>query len=106
MIAYSPAPVIAAVVTRARRKIIAYFFAMHAISAEDAVAYKPQRFIETRQFDRLRAKGIVRDGKPGTYWLDVAACEADRERRRRILVPVVIVATVVIAMALLLAYRG
>jgi hypothetical protein len=106
MIAAPPTPVIAAVIARARRKIISHFFAMHAVSAADAVAYKPGRPIEARQFERMRAKGIVREAAPGTYWVDVAAYDADKERRRRILVPILIAVVVMFAMAITLAYKG
>src|SRR6188768_4331951 len=103
----SPAPTIAAMIVRARRKIAAYFFVEHAVSAEEAVAYVPQRPIERREFARMQKRGVIRDAGGGKYWLDTAAYQADSDRRRRILVPVVIVLVVVAAVALMLAgYRG
>ena len=39
MIPGSPAPAIAAMIMRARRKIAGHFFVHHATSAEDAVAF-------------------------------------------------------------------
>ncbi|MES2989686.1 MAG: hypothetical protein V4808_17475 [Pseudomonadota bacterium] len=97
MIAASPAPAIAAMIMRARRKIAGHFFVHHATSAEDAVAFVPQRRIMRRQFEQMQARGIVRDAGSGKYWLDTAAYQADGDRRRRILVPVVIVLAVVAA---------
>ncbi|HEX8302046.1 hypothetical protein [Sphingomonas sp.] len=107
MIMGSPAPAIAAMVMRARRKIAGHFFVHHATSAEAAVAFVPQRPIMRRQFERMQARGIVRDSGNGKYWLDTAAYQADIDRRRRILVPVVIVLVVAAAVAIMLAgYRG
>jgi hypothetical protein len=107
MVVGSPAPAIAAMVMRARRKIAGHFFVHHATSAEDAVAYVPQRMIMRRQFEHMRARGILRDAGSGKYWLDTAAYQADIDRRRRILVPVVIVLAVALALAIALAgYRG
>lgn len=106
MIAYSPAPTIAAMIVRARRRIAAYFFVEHAVSAEEAVAYVPQRPIERREFERMQKRGVIRDAGGGKYWLDTAAYQADADRRRRILVPLVIVLAVAAAVALTFAYRG
>ena len=106
MIAYSPAPAIAAMIVRARRRIAAYFFVEHAVSAEEAVAYVPQRPIERREFERMRKRGVIRDAGGGKYWLDTAAYQADAERRGRALVPVVIVLAIAAALALTFAYRG
>ena len=108
MIASSPAPsIIAAAMVRARRKIAAYFFVEHAISADDAVPYVPQRRIERREFERMQQRGVIRSTRDGKYWLDTAAYQADADRRRRILVPVVIVLVVAAALLLMLVgYRG
>lgn len=108
MIASSPAPgIIAAVLMRARRKIAAYFFVEHAISADEAVPYVPQQRIERNEFERMQARGVIRSAGDGKYWLDTAAYQADADRRRRILVPVVIVLVVAAALATMFAgYRG
>ena len=106
MIAYSPAPAIAAAIVRARRKIAAYFFVEHAISADEAVAYVPRGRIERTEFGRMRARGVIRETDQGKYWLDTAAFQADADRRRAILVPVVIVLAVAAAVVLTFAYRG
>ena len=106
MIVGSPVPTIAAMVMRARRRIAAHFFVHHATSAEDAVAFVPDRPIARRQLERMQARGIVREAGRGKYWLDTAAYQADIDRRRTILVPVVITTTVLIAGLLLFFYRG
>ncbi|MBO9711378.1 hypothetical protein [Sphingomonas sp.] len=95
----------AAGAARARRQIIAYFHATHAIGAEDAVAYQPQRFVEQRVFDRMLRSGVVRQAGEGRYWLDLDALRAEEERRRRIMVPVLIAVSVAMAVILVLFYR-
>ncbi|AJP70948.1 hypothetical protein [Sphingomonas hengshuiensis] len=106
MIAYSPAPAIAAMLVRARRKIVGHFFAMHAISADEAVAFEPDSHILRRQFETMQARGIVRAGAPGTFWVDVAALNADHERRRWRLVPIAIVLIVIGVVVPLFLYKG
>lgn len=104
---YSPAPAIAAAIVRARRKNAAHFFVHHAVSADEAVPFVPQRPIARREFERMQARGVIRSAGDGKYWLDTVAYQADADRRRRILVPVVIAMVVVAALAIMLAgYRG
>lgn len=99
-------PPIAAMVIRARRKVAAHFLAQHAVSPDEAVTFVPDRTIVRRQFERMRHKGVVRDGPGGTYWLDVAALRADDEGRRRVLIPVAIVVLLIAAAIPLFFYRG
>jgi hypothetical protein len=107
MIAASPVPtIVAGMVARARRKITAHFLVHHATSAEDAVAFKPQRPIEQRQFDRLRGKGVIREAGAGRYWLDTAAFQADTDARRKRLIPIVLILTLIAAAIPLFFYQG
>jgi hypothetical protein len=96
----------AAAVARSGRKVVAYFYAMHAISAEDAVSYKPERPVDARQFERMRAGGLVHEASPGKFWLDIPAYEADRSARRRRLVPIVILLALIAAAIPLFFYQG
>jgi glutamate formiminotransferase len=105
MIAYSPAPVIAAMIQRARRKIVTHFFVHHAFGAEDAVPFVPGNAIMRRQFEEMRKRGIVRDGPSGNFWIDTAAYQADRDRRHRRLVPIVLVLALLAAAIPLFFYR-
>lgn len=89
----------------ARRRISAYFLAMHAISAEDATAYSPQP-AEKAEFERLLALGIVRQPVKGHYWIDRDALKAAETAAEQRLVPGVILACLVAAGLLLLLYRG
>ncbi|MEI9928694.1 MAG: hypothetical protein WDN44_14610 [Sphingomonas sp.] len=96
----------AGAVVRARRRIVSYFFAMHAVTAGDAVPYLPETTLQRRQFDRMKTRGIIREAEAATYWIDVAAYDEDNRRRRSrialILAPILIVSILVIAWA---AYR-
>jgi hypothetical protein len=106
MIIAPPPPTIAAMVMRARRKIAAHFFVHHAVSAEDAVAFVPQRPVMRREFEQMQGRGVIREASSGKYWIDTAAYQADADRRRRILVPIVIVLVVIVAGLITLGYRG
>lgn len=101
----SSAPVvIGAVAARARRNIRAYFFTQHAVSAEEAVPYLPQRTVERTQFEHLQRAGIVREAGKGCYWFDLVAWQKQQDRRRAILVPITIAACVLIAGLITLLY--
>jgi hypothetical protein len=89
----------------ARRRISAYFLAMHAISAEDATAYNPGTG-ERAEFERLLALGIIRQPIKGHYWIDRAALKAAEVAAVQRLVPGVILACLVGAALLVLFYRG
>jgi hypothetical protein len=65
-----------------RHRIAGHLLAMHAISPGDAVAYTPQTAKAAAEFDRLRARGIVREAIRGHYWLDWAAFNAETDARR------------------------
>jgi hypothetical protein len=96
----------AAAMARAQGKIVAYFYAMHAISPEDAVAYKPERLAQARQFERMRAKGIIQQVTPGQYWLHIPGWEADKEARRKRMVLIVLAVLLFGAIVPLFFYQG
>jgi hypothetical protein len=103
----SQAPVvIAAAVNKARREITAHFMQMNAIAPGDAVAFVPERLIVRRQFEKMLAKGVVKQAGKGLYWLDIPAYNAETQSRRARLVPVVIVVALIIAAVITLGYRG
>lgn len=106
MIAYSPAPAIAAMVQRARRKIAAHFFVHHAVSADEAVPYVPSGLVMRRQFEKMQKRGIIRSGAPGSFWIDTAVYQVDNDMRRRRLVPIVLVLALLAAAIPLFFYRG
>jgi hypothetical protein len=92
----APAPPIAALILRARRKIVGHFFALHAVTAEEAVPFVPQSLVMRRQFEHLQALGVVRQAAGG-FWIDTVAYQADSERRRRRMVPIVILVALILA---------
>lgn len=96
--------IIGALAARARRNIRAHFFAHHAVTAEEAVPFLPQRRIERTQFEHMLGAGIVREAGRGHYWFDLVAWQKQQDRTRAILVPVVIAACLFIAGLITLLY--
>ena len=71
----------AAAIAKARRDIQHYFFSHDAVRPDRAVAFEAARMIEQRQFERMRSRGIIREAKPGFFWLDVVAYDIDLRQR-------------------------
>lgn len=92
----------AALIARARREIRHHFFAADAVRPDRAVSFEPANGFERRQFERMRQRNIVREDKPGAYWLDVVAYDIDlRARHRRIKMALLLVIAA-LAVALLM----
>ena len=72
---------VAAAVARATREIQHHFFSHDAVRPDRAVAFHPGKRIEERQFERMRSRGIIREAKPGLFWLDVVAYDIDLRQR-------------------------
>ncbi len=82
----------AAVVARARRLVLGYFFAHNAVTPENAQPFESDRRLQRRQFERLRARGVIREAKPGTYYVDVPVWHAwQKSLHLRILVVLITV---------------
>jgi len=91
---------VAAAVAKARRDIQHHFFSHDAVRPDRAVAYEPQKRIEQRQFEQLRSRGVIREARPGLYWLDVVAYDIDlRQRFSRVRV-ILLVMVLVLMVAL------
>ena len=71
----------ASAVAKARRDIQHHFFSHDAVRPDRAVAFEANRRIEERQFERMRSRGIIREARPGLYWLDVVAYDIDLRQR-------------------------
>jgi len=71
----------AAAVAKARRDIQHHFFSHDAVRPDRAVAFEANRRIEERQCERMRSRGIIREARPGLYWLDVVAYDIDLRQR-------------------------
>ena len=100
------APVIVAAINRARRQISGHFMHHRAIAPGDAVDFVPDRPIVKRQFEKMLARGVVKQAGAGRYWLDIDAYNADIARRRGRLVPVVIALAILAAVLLTFLYQG
>ena len=61
----------AAAVAVARRRVLGYFFERNAVTAENAVPFASERRLQQRQFERFCGNGVIREAKPGTYYVDV-----------------------------------
>jgi hypothetical protein len=90
---------------RVRGRTAEIFLARHAISPEDAIDHVPEER-DRPAFDRLRAKGIVREAGPGRYWFDVPAARYDADALSRRMVPIVIVLALAVSGVAMLFYRG
>lgn len=97
----------AAAIAKARRDIQHHFFSQDAVRPDRAVAFEAGRMIQQRQFERMRSRGIIREAKPGLYWLDVVAYDIDlRQRHERVrTVLLVMVLILMIGLGLSIATR-
>jgi hypothetical protein len=96
----------AALIARARRNIQHHFFSEDAVRPNRAVPFTAHSLIEERQFERLRRRDIIREAKPGQYWIDVVAYDVDlttRHERLKIILLIVVILLVgsIIATAVL-----
>lgn len=73
----------AAIVARARRRVISYFMTQNAVSPDKAIAFVSPRRIEQRMFDRFVAAKVLVWAEGGRYYLDVPAWDAYARRRRQ-----------------------
>jgi len=82
----------AAAIARARRDVQHHFFSQDAVRPDRAVAFESSRTIEQRQFERMIDRGIIREAKPGAYWLDVVAYDVDLQQRyKRVRIALIVV---------------
>ena len=91
---------VAAAVAKARRDIQHHFFSHDAVRPDRAVAFHPGKRIEERQFERMRSRGIIREAKPGLFWLDVVAYDIDLRQRHAIIRLVLLLMVIGLAIAL------
>ena len=96
----------AAVAARARRNLFSHFFSVDAVSADNAVAYAPNRLIERRLFERMKRNGVVVEATPGRYYVSMPAYDASvRARQRSAMIAMLIFAALSLALAIFLASR-
>ena len=90
----------AAAIAKARRDIQHEFFCQDAVQPDRAIAFDPSRHLQRRLFERWRRAGVIREERPGRYWLDVIAYDIDlRQRHSRLrIVLLVIVGLLLVGM--------
>lgn len=91
----------AAVIAKAKREIQHAFFAADAVRLDRTIPFTPANGAERRQFDRLRAEGVIHEERPGRYWLDLPAYDAILQARHR-RVQIVLLLLVAVLVGLLL----
>ena len=97
---------VAAAAARARREIREHFESAQAFDPARAVPYAPPNRLHERQLDFQLRRGIVKEARPGYYWLDREALELEAARQARItkVVLAVVVGSLAVALILLLAF--
>jgi hypothetical protein len=90
----------AAAVAKARRDIQHHFFSHDAVRPDRAVAFEAPSRLQQRQFERMRARGIIREAEPGLYWMDVVAYDVDQRQRFARVRIILLVMVVVLAIGL------
>ena len=90
---------------RAKRRIADHFYALQAFEPENAIEFAPQTPDERRQFDQLRADGIIRQQVPGHYWFDLDVHQSAKKRRGRRVLPILATGALVLVWAWALFYR-
>jgi hypothetical protein len=96
----------AAAAAKARRDIQHHFFSHDAVRPDRAVAFDPPSRLKRRLFERMRSGGIIREAKPGLYWLDVVAYDIDLRQRFTRVRTVLLVMVVALLIGLSVATFG
>jgi hypothetical protein len=95
------APAVAAILRRREREVVDDFRAAGATSPANAQSYNAVGVGESIAVRRLRARAVLREGTPGTYYLDEQSWTALLGIRRRIAVTVLSVLAFVLLGVLL-----
>lgn len=73
---------IAVVLAGVERRLVRELEERRAFSSSTAVPLDPGHVVRRRRLDRLVRAGVVREARPGHYWLESAVWEAYVARRR------------------------
>jgi poly(3-hydroxybutyrate) depolymerase len=90
-----------AIIIRKEKDLVAHFRAAGAISAATAKTPGDLGVHERVAWSRLASRAVVRQGTPGTYYLDEPSWEALRRTRRRMALVLLIVVLFVLIAALI-----
>ena len=102
------ATIVAAMIAKARRDIQHYFFKADAVRPERAVRFEPHNRMQERQFEMMRARGVIHEARPGYFWVDIPKYDSELHRRMgnlRFAVLVLVAAILVFAAGSYLAVR-
>lgn len=91
----------AAILAQTKLEIQHHFFAVDAVRAERAVAFKPSSAIQARQFEKMLERGIIKREGTDKYWIDAIAYDIDKQQQRRQIIVFLLVLVVVLAVALI-----
>jgi hypothetical protein len=96
----------AVAVAAAQRRVLDYFFAQNAVMPEKAQPFITGRRLQQKQFDRMRNSGVIREAKPGLYYVDIPTWHAWRANisKRIVLLILFLVLAFMIAMSILLPH--
>lgn len=89
-----------AVMVRHEKDIVKAFQSAGALNAATAKPLGALGLEESRSFERLQRHDVIRQGPPGTWYLDQAAWTERGLRRRRIAVVLIAVSLFILALGL------
>src|SRR5690242_2870078 len=93
----------AAIIAKARRRILDHLMMANAVSPETAVGYEPNSIAQRRQFERLQGAGVIKEARTGEYWLDIPAYRDWANRRRRRIIALMVVVVIAVALGALVS---
>ena len=89
----------------AERRVVDHLRNYRAVRPDKAMGYAPMRWTHARALQRLREAGVVKSAD-GALWLDEAAWEDHRARRRKRAMIVLAVGAIGASLAALTTLRG
>ena len=99
----------AAILIRREKDLVAHFRSHGAVDPAHAMTPTALGVEERFAWTVLRNRGVIRDGAPGTYYLDELSWDAANSRRRRVaIVALILVVAALVAsqLAVVMAFLG
>ncbi len=94
-------PHAAAAAAAAQKRILKTLAEAGAISASSAVPLDGLKGFDAKCLDRLARRGLVHQGKPGTYWVDEGELAAFEARQRNAVIIILGILTAIVAWLIL-----
>ena len=82
----------AAIIIRREKDLVAHFQQARAVSSSTAQSLGALRVDDGTALRRLRARAVIREGAPGTFYLDEPSWLALRSSRRRMITVLLLIA--------------